>query len=132
VSSAIRQNEKKIENLKIAETLKAEPIEDFGKFPGMPKHTPTLLEKKFLVWSGHYKTMKDVPNRVEHEQMSKSKNWARVRINLYMLGIAIVLCGFMAYVGKRDAKRGMSIEQANLNWHKKINEEHRKSQEKNE
>jgi len=132
MTSVIRPTEKKVEtidSLKIADSLKAGPLEDYGKFPGMPKHTPSLLEKRFLVWSGHYKSIKDVPNRVEHEQMSKSKNWARVRINIYMIGIAVVMSGVMMYLGKQDAKENITLEDINLAWHKKINEEHRRAQE---
>jgi len=83
-------------------------------------------DRRFLVWSGQYKTPEDVPNKVDHAAIHKARNWARIRLNLYLLGFGAVGCAIAVYLGKDAWRRGETVEGNNLEWHRKINEQHRK------
>lgn len=61
--------------------------------------------------------------------ISKARSWARIRINLGFMVIAIAGAAIMAYEGKQAMKKGESVEYLNKEWHRKINEEHKMSLE---
>lgn len=50
----------------------------------------------------------------------RARSWGRIRINIGFLFIAGAGGAFMAYLGKRAAARGESLEQQNLEWHRQI------------
>ncbi|VEN43147.1 unnamed protein product [Callosobruchus maculatus] len=86
-------------------------------------HKPNNLEKKFLVWTGKYKTVEEVPQFVSQVAMERCRNRMRIKIANYMMVATALGCFAMVYVGKRDAKRGDTVTKQNLEWHKKIKEE---------
>ncbi|XP_037934473.1 UPF0389 protein CG9231 [Teleopsis dalmanni] len=85
-------------------------------------HVPNNLEKRFLVWSGKYKNISDIPSHVSYEEMERCRNKVRIRLANIMIGLTIVGCCIMIYSGKQAAKRGESVSKQNLDWHKQYNE----------
>lgn len=81
------------------------------------------LEKKFLVWTGKYKTIADVPDSVSVDVIEKARNRIRIRAANYMIGLTIIGCVIFVISGKEAAKRGESVKKMNLDWHKQIKEE---------
>lgn len=93
-------------------------------------HKVDNLEKKFLVWTGKYKTAEEVPAFVGQHVMERARNRMRIKIANYMMAATVVGCLVMVYLGKRDAKRGESLQKQNLEWHRKIKEEDEKLKNK--
>ncbi|XP_064545587.1 UPF0389 protein GA21628 [Drosophila montana] len=85
-------------------------------------HQPNDLERRFLVWSGKYKTTADVPSFVSQEVMERCRNKMRIMLANVMIGLTVIGCGIMIYSGKQAAKRGESVTKQNLEWHKQFNE----------
>lgn len=86
-------------------------------------HKVNNLEKRFLVWSGKYKSVDDVPPTVSQHTMEKARNKARIKIANYMILATIIACIGFVYSGKQAAKRGESVQKMNLDWHKEVNEQ---------
>ncbi|XP_049835847.1 UPF0389 protein CG9231 [Schistocerca gregaria] len=81
------------------------------------------LEKRFLVWTGKYKSIADVPDSVSMDVIERARNRIRIRAANYMIGLTVLGCVIFAFSGKEAAKRGESVKKMNLDWHKKVNEE---------
>ncbi|OXA51990.1 UPF0389 protein GA21628 [Folsomia candida] len=92
-----------------------------------PKMSPTALDRIFLTWSGQFKSKADIPSIIAGDVVHKARNYARIRINLGFLLIAAVGSGIFIYLGRKDVKEGRSIEKQNLEWHRQVNEEHKRS-----
>ncbi|XP_011214488.1 UPF0389 protein CG9231 [Bactrocera dorsalis] len=90
-------------------------------------HTPNNLEKRFLVWSGKYKSIEEVPSFVSYDVMERSRNKVRIRVANIMIALTVLGCCLMVYSGKQAAKSGDSVVKQNLDWHKKYNEESKKA-----
>ncbi|KAF7271488.1 UPF0389 protein CG9231 [Rhynchophorus ferrugineus] len=86
-------------------------------------HKVNNWERRFLVWTGKYKTLDEVPSFVSQSVMERTRNRMRIRIANYMMLATVVGCLTMVYLGKQDAKEGKSIIKQNLEWHRKIKEE---------
>ncbi|RZB39786.1 UPF0389 domain containing -like, partial [Asbolus verrucosus] len=89
-------------------------------------HKVNNLEKKFLVWTGKYKSVEEVPAYVQQNVVERARNRMRIKISNYMMALTVVGCIVMVYFGKRAAGRGESVVKENLEWHRKINEEGKK------
>ncbi|CAG9837773.1 unnamed protein product [Diabrotica balteata] len=87
-------------------------------------HKVNNLEKKFLVWTGKYKNVAEVPPYVTQSTMERCRNRMRIKIANYMMAATALGCVLMVYLGKRDAKRGITLSQENKDWHAKIKAEH--------
>ncbi|KAH8410778.1 hypothetical protein KR222_007580 [Zaprionus bogoriensis] len=85
-------------------------------------HAPNDLEKRFLVWSGKYKSTAEVPSYVSQEVMERCRNKIRIMVANVMIGLTVVGCGIMIYSGKQAAKRGESVTKQNLEWHNQFNQ----------
>lgn len=92
-------------------------------------HKVDNLEKRFLVWTGKYKTLKDVPAFVSQAVMEKTRNRMRIKIANYMMAATALGCALMVYLGKQDQESGKSVLKMNLDWHKQINEDYKKEQD---
>jgi len=97
-----------------------------NRIPGLPTTTPTALDKKFLIWSGVYKSEDQIPKQVAGEIINRVRSWSRIRINIVFLIIATLGGGVMVIQGKEAAKRGESSQQQNLDWHRKNREDFQK------
>lgn len=51
----------------------------------------------------------------------------RIKIANYMMAATAVGCVLMIYMGKRDAKKGITLSQQNREWHAQIKAEADKS-----
>ncbi|KAJ8727601.1 hypothetical protein PYW07_001720 [Mythimna separata] len=91
--------------------------------PMSPRYKPTEFQKFILVWTKKFKTKEEIPTYVSGELIDKSRSQARIKIaNVLMLLTALASFGAIM-VGKSAAKRGESVHQYNLDWHKKYEEE---------
>lgn len=88
-----------------------------------PTHKVDNLEKRFLVWTGKYKSIDEVPTFVNQHVVEKARNRMRIRIANYMIVATIIGCIAMVYSGKQAVKRGESITQENIEWHRQLREE---------
>lgn len=93
----------------------------YSTFEGSP-HKPNYLEKRFLVWTGKFKTVEEVPSFVSQTTMERCRNRMRIRIANYMMVATALGCIAMVYVGKQNAKSGNTLTRINLNWHKDMDE----------
>ncbi|CAL8113469.1 unnamed protein product [Orchesella dallaii] len=100
------------------------------RLPSSPRGAPTALDRKFLLWSGYYKSADEIPKILDAEVIHRARSWGRIRMNLGFLFLAAVAGGVMVYSGKQAQSRGESLEQQNLEWHRKINEEHKQKNQK--
>ncbi|XP_065342519.1 UPF0389 protein GA21628 isoform X1 [Cloeon dipterum] len=91
---------------------------------GSRSHAPNNLEKRFLVWSGRYKSVGDIPPTVPEEAIEKARNKARIRIANFMMVATIIGCIVCIISGKHAASRGESVHKMNLDWHRQYNESH--------
>lgn len=89
-------------------------------------HKVDNLEKRFLVWTGKYKTLNEVPAFVSQAVMEKTRNRMRIKIANYMMAATVLGCALMVYLGKQDQESGKSVLKMNLDWHKQINEDYKK------
>ncbi|XP_030387185.1 UPF0389 protein CG9231 [Scaptodrosophila lebanonensis] len=85
-------------------------------------HQVNNLERRFLVWTGKYKSQAEVPDFVSQDVMERCRNKVRIRIANIMIGLTALGCVIMVYSGKEAAKRGESVTKQNLEWHKQFNE----------
>ncbi|CAG9859534.1 unnamed protein product [Phyllotreta striolata] len=84
---------------------------------GSTTHKVNNLERRFLVWTGNYKTVKEVPTYVSQSTMEKCRNRVRIKIANYMMLATVIGCFAMVYVGKKEAKEGVSLVKLNQQWH---------------
>ncbi|KAJ3664960.1 hypothetical protein Zmor_000488 [Zophobas morio] len=89
-------------------------------------HRVDNLEKRFLVWTGKYKSVAEVPTFVEQNVVERARNRMRIRIANYMMAATALACVVMVYFGKQAAQRGDSVAKQNLEWHRQVNEEAKK------
>ncbi|CAH1798617.1 unnamed protein product [Owenia fusiformis] len=84
----------------------------------------TSFNRKVLVWSGTYKSDKDIPTNVSHKTMKRAQDKMRVKVNFGMM-IATVLAaaGFIIW-GRKSAKAGDSVVKRSLRWHEEARQEH--------
>lgn len=57
------------------------------------------------------------------EAVERARSKMRIRVANIMMALTLVGCVFMIYSGKKARDRGESVQQYNLEWHKKYNEE---------
>ncbi|XP_066256975.1 UPF0389 protein CG9231 [Euwallacea similis] len=92
-------------------------------------HKVDNLEKRFLVWTGKFKTLEEVPDFVSQSVMERARNRMRIKIANYMMVATVLGCVLMIYLGKKDAEAGNSVQKMNLDWHSKVKEDFEKSKE---
>ncbi|XP_057665390.1 UPF0389 protein CG9231 [Diorhabda carinulata] len=93
-------------------------------------HKVNNLERKFLVWTGKYKNVQEVPAFVSQSTMERCRNRMRIKIANYMMLATAIGCILMVYMGKKDAKKGITLSQQNREWHAQIKEEAEKTASK--
>ncbi|KAG8238912.1 hypothetical protein J437_LFUL000749 [Ladona fulva] len=94
-----------------------------AEFNARVLHKPNKIDKILLVWDKKYKTIEEVPNFITCDQMERARNWARIKISIYMMIGTGIGCIIMVYSGKQAAARGESVSKMNLEWHRKMKEE---------
>ncbi|CAB3222816.1 unnamed protein product [Arctia plantaginis] len=84
-----------------------------------------IVKKLILVWTKKYKSRAEIPTYVSPELIERSRSEARIKIaNVLMVLTALASFGAIL-VGKSAAKRGESVHQMNLDWHKKYQDDYK-------
>ncbi|XP_014244411.1 UPF0389 protein CG9231 [Cimex lectularius] len=86
-------------------------------------HVPSKFERRILVWTGRFKTDREIPKEVSIELIEKAKSKARIKVANYMMLATVIACFYQIWSGKRALERGETVAKMNLDWHKKINAE---------
>ncbi|CAG9795052.1 unnamed protein product [Diatraea saccharalis] len=89
------------------------------------RYKPTELQKFILVWTKKFKTKNEIPKYVSADLIDRSQSEARIKLSNILI-VLTALASFGAIMaGKAAAKRGESVHQMNLDWHKKYQEEYK-------
>jgi len=83
------------------------------------------LEKRFLVWTGKYKSVEEVPALVASEVVEKARNRMRIRVANIMIVMTLAACLVVSISGKRAHQRGESVQKENEEFHRKYREENK-------
>ncbi|XP_061710986.1 UPF0389 protein CG9231 [Cydia pomonella] len=87
------------------------------------RYRPTNFQKFILVWTKKYKSKEEIPTFVSAEIIERSRSEARIKIsNVLMLLTALASFGAIM-AGKAAAKRGESVHQMNMDFHKQYRAE---------
>ncbi|KAL0832825.1 hypothetical protein ABMA28_000986 [Loxostege sticticalis] len=104
------------------------PSESNVRGPMTNRYKPTDLQKFILVWTKKFKTKEEIPKLVSGDLIDRARSEARIKLsNILMLMTALASFGAIL-AGKAAAKRGESVHQMNLDWHKKYQEEHKQAE----
>uniref|UniRef100_T1JK73 Uncharacterized protein n=1 Tax=Strigamia maritima TaxID=126957 RepID=T1JK73_STRMM len=82
------------------------------------KYKPTNMERKYLVWTGKYKTLAEVPAYVTFDQMERARNWIRIYGTSIMMVFTLIGSYVMIRSGRNAKARGESLSKTNIEWHK--------------
>ncbi|XP_072939970.1 UPF0389 protein CG9231 [Epargyreus clarus] len=96
--------------------------------PMSPKYRPSDFQKFILVWTKKYKSKQEIPEFVSPDLIERSRSEARIKISNILILLTILGSMTAVWLGKSAAKRGESVHQMNLDWHKKYDEEYAKKQ----
>ncbi|AWP20614.1 E2-induced 5 protein -like isoform 5 [Scophthalmus maximus] len=109
-----------------AEPLPAVPAEASRPAFRLPGSRPSEMDKRFLIWSGRFKTPEQIPDLVSHEMIDAARNKVRVKICFVMMGVTIGACLVMVLLGKRAARRHESLTAQNMErkvrWREELHE----------
>ncbi|XP_063238066.1 UPF0389 protein CG9231 [Bacillus rossius redtenbacheri] len=95
--------------------------------PLMIKVKPYM--KYCLVWTGKYKSVSEVPEKLSHSVLDMALNKMRVKISIYMMGATVLGCFAFVFAGKRMAKEGDSLAKRTIDHHAQLREEARRERE---
>lgn len=90
---------------------------------------PTALDKRFLLWSGRFKTEQDIPEMVSIEMLYAARNKIRVQVCYLMIGLTVVACLVMVVLGKKAFKNHENLTKWNLEKKAKLKEQFVQEQE---
>ncbi|KYQ46428.1 hypothetical protein ALC60_14524 [Trachymyrmex zeteki] len=93
---------------------------------GSRMHRVTNFDKRILVWVKRYPSIADVPKDVTVDCILSARSKARIKTCNYMIVFTIIGCIGAVLLGKRDAKRGVSLIKQREEWLKQVNEEDKK------
>ncbi|XP_060527351.1 UPF0389 protein CG9231 [Cylas formicarius] len=107
----------------ISSETKYTKLRNFSKDNLQAAYKPTNWEKRYLVWTGRFKNIEEIPELLPHATIDKARNRMRIKAANYMILGTILGCCLMVFLGKEDAKRGDTLVKRNLDWHKQLKEE---------
>ncbi|XP_068604009.1 protein FAM162B [Brachionichthys hirsutus] len=111
---------------KPAET-KAEPSAQANRAGfKLPGHRPSDLDKKFLVWTGRFKTADQIPTFVSIEMIDAARNKMRIKMCYLMIAATVAACVVTVFLGKRAAGRNESLLNQNMEKKARWREEYAK------
>ncbi|XP_032513120.2 UPF0389 protein GA21628 [Danaus plexippus] len=93
-----------------------------------PQYRPSELQKLILVWTKKYKSKQDIPQLVAPDLIHRAQSEARIKISNILIVLTILASVAAVLSGKAAAKRGESVQQMNIDWHKKYNEDYENKQ----
>ncbi|XP_056220949.1 protein FAM162B [Seriola aureovittata] len=110
-----------------AESLPAAPAEAARPAFRIPGSRPSEMDKKFLVWSGRFKTPDQIPDFVSFEMLDAARNKVRVKACYVMMAVTIGACLVTVILGKRAASRHESLTALNMEkkakWRQELQKE---------
>ncbi|XP_071341247.1 protein FAM162B [Trachinotus anak] len=112
-----------------AESLPAAPAEATRPAFKIPGSRPSELDKKFLIWSGRFKTPDQIPEFVSFEMLDAARNKIRVKACYVMMAVTVGACLLMVILGKRAAGRHESLTAINMERKAKWRQESQKEGE---
>lgn len=80
----------------------------------LPGYRPSDFDKKMLLWSGRFKTREQIPDIVSYEMLDAARNKVRVKVAYLMMGVTILACLSMVYLGKQSIKNHDSLITRNM------------------
>ncbi|XP_076868785.1 protein FAM162B [Brachyhypopomus gauderio] len=80
----------------------------------LPGFRPSNMDKKFLIWSGRFKTVEEIPEFVSYETIDKARNKMRVRACYVMIGVTLIGCVAMIFLGKEAARHHVNLTSMNM------------------
>ncbi|XP_032889327.1 protein FAM162B-like [Amblyraja radiata] len=87
------------------------------KIPGLK---PSNFDKKFLLWTGRFKRIEDIPAFVSLETINAARNKMRVKGCFLMVVVSIIGCFATVISGKKAARRHESLTAMNLDKKAKL------------
>ncbi|NXM11852.1 F162A protein, partial [Ploceus nigricollis] len=81
---------------------------------GVPGYKPTVWERRFLLWAGHFKKPEDIPDTVSLDTVRAAKTTLRIKFSYVMIALTIVGCITMVIRGKQGMKKHESLTNVNL------------------
>lgn len=95
----------------------------------VPGYKPSEMDKRFLIWSGRFKTVDQIPEFVSFEMIDAARNKVRVKACYVMMAATIGGCLVMVFLGKKAAGRHESLTAQNMERKARWREEARKERE---
>ncbi|XP_034025361.1 protein FAM162B [Thalassophryne amazonica] len=106
--------------------------------PHEPHHTfklatfrPSNMDRKFLIWTGRFKTPDQIPEFVSYEMIEVARNRMRIKFCYAMIAATLAGCAAMIYLGKQAAHRNESLAAYNLEKQARWREEAKRERELN-
>ncbi|XP_047528598.1 UPF0389 protein GA21628 [Vanessa atalanta] len=93
------------------------------------RYRPNEFQKFLLVWTKKYKSKAEIPKEVSLDLLERTRSQARIKLSNYLILLTILASLYAVMSGKAAAKRGESVQQMNLDWHKQYEEDYKKKQE---
>eukprot|EP00079_Xenopus_tropicalis_P016283 XP_004914925.1 PREDICTED: protein FAM162B-like [Xenopus tropicalis] len=87
---------------------------DGGSKSKVPRHKPTLFDKKILMWTGRFRSEEEIPSTISIETLDRARNKARIKACYIMIGLTIIACFAVVVSGKKAAARHESLTSLNL------------------
>ncbi|KAG7224907.1 hypothetical protein INR49_014823 [Caranx melampygus] len=112
-----------------AESLPTAPGEAARPAFRIPGSRPSEMDKKFLVWSGRFKTPDQIPEFVSFEMLDAARNKVRVKACYIMMAVTVAACLVMVILGKRAAGRHESLTAINMEKKAKLKQEFQREAE---
>ncbi|VVD01629.1 UPF0389 protein CG9231 [Leptidea sinapis] len=91
-------------------------------------YKPNDFQKFLLVWTKKYKNKDEIPNIVSIDLIDRARNEARIKLANILIFATILGCIYAVMSGKAAAKKGESVQQMNLDWHKQYAEQKNKEE----
>uniref|UniRef100_A0A8B9GZE9 Protein FAM162B-like n=1 Tax=Astyanax mexicanus TaxID=7994 RepID=A0A8B9GZE9_ASTMX len=95
----------------------------------LPGYRPSEMDKKFLVWSGRFKSKEQIPELVSFETIDAARNKIRVKACYAMIVVTIVCCIAMIISGKQAVGRHESLSSINLEKKARLREQAQRERE---
>ncbi|KAK1885222.1 Protein FAM162B [Dissostichus eleginoides] len=95
----------------------------------VPGYKPSNMDKKFLLWSGRFKTEDQIPEIVSFEMLDAARDKARVKACYMMMAVTIGACLITVILGKRAAGRNESLTVQNMEKKARWREEMQREKE---
>ncbi|KAK1807008.1 hypothetical protein P4O66_004843 [Electrophorus voltai] len=80
----------------------------------LPGFRPSAMDKRILLWAGRFKTHEQIPEMVSFEMIDAARNKVRVKACCLMIGMTILACMAMIFMGKEAARRNVNLTAINL------------------